>query len=58
MLRIAERRRIYEAKIDAVQHYATNQELCRTQSLVSYFGESDATPCGVCDICLKKNPAA
>lgn len=54
MLRIAERKRIYEAKIDAVQRYAGNHDTCRTQSLVSYFGEENPEPCGVCDVCLKK----
>lgn len=54
MMRIAERRRIYEDKIDAVQHYAITDDKCRTQTLVSYFGETDPTPCGVCDVCLKK----
>ncbi|UYQ93294.1 RecQ family ATP-dependent DNA helicase [Chitinophaga horti] len=54
MLRIAERRRIYEAKIDSVTRYATNTDICRTQSLVTYFGEAGGEPCGVCDVCLRK----
>ncbi len=29
--------------------------ICRSQQLLHYFGQIDAKPCGVCDICLEKN---
>lgn len=31
--------------------YAENP-FCRSQQLLKYFGELDAKPCGVCDVCL------
>lgn len=30
-------------------------EICRSQQLLHYFGQTDAEICGVCDICLEKN---
>lgn len=27
---------------------------CRSQALLSYFGESDSQPCGICDYCLER----
>lgn len=34
--------------------YAKEQNICRSQFLLNYFGEKNAAPCGQCDICLKK----
>ena len=33
--------------------YADNERFCRSQMLLGYFGETDAQPCGMCDICLQ-----
>lgn len=49
-----ERRKAMETRIEAVSAYARNNNQCRTQQLVAYFGEKDALPCGVCDVCVKK----
>lgn len=50
--RIAERRALSLDKARAVNAYLTNEVLCRTLSLLSYFGEDKEEPCGVCDVCL------
>ncbi len=42
-------------KLDAVIHYAQSTQLCRSQILLKYFGESNSKSCGVCDVCLAKN---
>jgi ATP-dependent DNA helicase RecQ len=42
-------------KLEAVIHYAQSTQLCRSQILLKYFGESNSKSCGVCDVCLKKN---
>ncbi|KAA2245650.1 RecQ family ATP-dependent DNA helicase [Chitinophaga agrisoli] len=53
MERIAERRRVYTERLDAMFRYVRNKKTCRTQTLVTYFGEQESTPCGICDVCLK-----
>jgi ATP-dependent DNA helicase RecQ len=43
-----------EKRTASVINYITNQDRCRSQILLNYFGETDATDCTVCDICLAK----
>lgn len=31
--------------------YTNNDRICRSQQLLTYFGETDSSPCGVCDVC-------
>ena len=54
-----ERRRQFAERIGAMMRYATNDDKCRSQQLLGYFGEDTAQPCGHCDVCLdsKGNPA-
>ena len=39
-------------RLEAVFAYAADTERCRSVVLQEYFGQKDARPCGVCDICL------
>jgi len=48
------RKKDYSDRINAVIDYATNSSRCRSQILVSYFGETDSPPCGTCDVCKAK----
>ncbi|MBQ0154803.1 MAG: RecQ family ATP-dependent DNA helicase [Bacteroidales bacterium] len=41
----------YIDKLKAMVEYAKNQQFCRSQVLLSYFGEDNAASCGTCDIC-------
>lgn len=41
----------YTDKLKAMVEYAENQQFCRSQVLLSYFGEDNAASCGTCDIC-------
>ena len=43
----------YVDKLKAMVEYADNQLYCRSQLLLSYFGENDAVACKTCDICRK-----
>ena len=52
------RREAMEERIEAIAKYLRDQDTCRTQQLVAYFGEKDAQPCGVCDVCVKKQKGA
>jgi ATP-dependent DNA helicase RecQ len=35
--------------------YASGFNKCRSQMLLSYFGEKNASRCGQCDVCRKRN---
>ncbi len=41
----------FVSKIQAMLEYAEQNQFCREQLLLAYFGESDAVPCGRCDVC-------
>ena len=47
-------RQQYINKLKAMVEYADNQLYCRSQLLLSYFGEIDAATCGTCDVCRAK----
>jgi ATP-dependent DNA helicase RecQ len=49
-----DRRERYISRVKSVLDYAQEENICRSQLLLSYFGEKDTKPCGKCDICLKK----
>jgi len=42
----------YRVRIAAVIRYATDDRICRSRQLLSYFGETDSHDCGLCDVCL------
>ncbi len=44
---------IYRTKLESMLEYATQDNFCRSQVLLSYFGETDAPACGTCDVCRK-----
>ena len=49
-----QRKEHYTDKLKAMVEYADNQLYCRSQILLSYFGEHDAAACGSCDVCRSK----
>lgn len=51
-------RQQYIDKLKAMVEYADNQLYCRSQLLLSYFGETDADTCGSCDVCRQKAKTA
>lgn len=38
-------------RIDTMIAYSERDAGCRSQTLLWYFGEKDALPCGICDLC-------
>jgi ATP-dependent DNA helicase RecQ len=50
---IEQRKQIFRQKMEAVFHYAEAKH-CRSQMLLSYFDETNAHKCGVCDVCLEE----
>lgn len=49
-----DRKKRYSTKVESVLNYANEENICRNQILLTYFGEKNTKPCGVCDVCLKK----
>jgi len=42
-------------RMEAVLHYAESNFKCRSQLLLSYFGETTAERCNQCDVCIEEN---
>ena len=42
----------FRQRIAAVIRYATDDRICRSRQLLSYFGETASHDCGLCDVCL------
>lgn len=50
------RRKRHWERIQRAIAYAENP-ICRSQQLLAYFGEKEAEPCGICDVCLGRTKA-
>ena len=46
------RKRLISERFDSMVEYADNKLECRSVLLQRHFGDLDAQPCGICDICL------
>jgi len=42
-------------RMEWVIHYASTTHKCRSELLLSYFGEVETVRCGICDVCLERN---
>jgi len=49
-----DRRERYISRVESVLGYAQEENICRCQILLTYFGEKEIDPCGCCDTCLKR----
>jgi len=45
----------YIFRINAILDYVTGFNKCRSQLLLSYFGEQNVYRCGKCDVCKRRN---
>ena len=50
-----DRKREYQKRIDAMIYYSTQKLKCHSQVLLEYFGETESTRCGKCDVCRERN---
>lgn len=48
------RKRLINERFENMVIYASNQTECRSVVIQRYFGDLDAQPCGICDICIAK----
>ncbi len=49
-----DRRDRYISRVKSILDYAKEENICRSQLLLGYFGEKNTKPCSKCDICLKR----
>jgi ATP-dependent DNA helicase RecQ len=42
-------------RLEALINYTQETRKCRSQALLSYFGERNTKRCGMCDVCLERN---
>ena len=47
------RKKLMAERFENMIQYATQQTACRSVVMQQYFGDSQAEPCGVCDVCLQ-----
>lgn len=40
-----------ERRMQAMSWYVSQKEVCRSRSLLKYFGQEDSCDCGTCDVC-------
>ncbi|TXB67078.1 RecQ family ATP-dependent DNA helicase [Vicingus serpentipes] len=50
-----DRKEIAVKKMESVIYYAFSKHKCRSQILLSYYGEKESYRCGICDVCLERN---
>jgi ATP-dependent DNA helicase RecQ len=48
------RKKQVESRNGAFIQLLKNEEICRNQQMLGYFGEMDSEPCGRCDVCIQK----
>jgi ATP-dependent DNA helicase RecQ len=46
-----DRQKLFAEQLNAMVEYAEQNQFCREQVLLAYFGETSAIPCGHCDVC-------
>lgn len=52
-----ERRAAFATRLNSIIKYAVTDDKCRSRLLLEYFGETDATDCGCCDVCVARRAA-
>jgi ATP-dependent DNA helicase RecQ len=51
---LAERKKTYIEKMQAMMAYANPSDICRSRQLLEYFNDFSANDCGYCDVCIDK----
>ena len=47
-----DRKEFMSKRTEAIIDYTYSSETCRVEKMLRYFGETNARPCGTCDVCL------
>ncbi len=49
-----DRKTRFKKRLDSMLQYAFNEEECRNNLILKYFGKPTGTPCGACDVCKSR----
>ena len=44
--------KLKQDQVESVLRYINNDSICKSMQLLSYFGETNLKPCGICSVCL------
>lgn len=53
---IKQQNKLKETQVNAVIDYINNDDVCKSMQLLHYFGEQHPEPCGICSVCITKQP--
>lgn len=51
---ITQQNTLREKQVHTVIQYVNNHSVCKSQQLLTYFGETNVTDCGICSVCIQK----
>ncbi|GAA4301114.1 RecQ family ATP-dependent DNA helicase [Aestuariibaculum suncheonense] len=51
---IKQQNKLKEDQVNAILDYINNDAVCKSMQLLSYFGEIEMEPCGICSVCITK----
>src|SRR5690606_17935834 len=49
---INQQNELKQQQVKAMLQYVENDSVCKSMQLLTYFGEKNATSCGVCSVCV------
>lgn len=52
---IEQQNTLKQNQVNAILNYVENDSVCKSMQLLSYFGEKNINPCGICSACIKSN---
>jgi len=55
---IKQQNQLKQNQVEAMIDYIENDSVCKSMQLLTYFGETNTQPCGICSVCIKQKKAS
>ena len=52
---LEQQNKLKQSQVNSVINYISNNTTCKSLQLLSYFGEKNIKPCGICSVCMQQN---
>ncbi|WP_242206157.1 RecQ family ATP-dependent DNA helicase [Aestuariivivens insulae] len=52
---IEQQNQLKQEQVKAMLDYTNNDIICKSIQLLTYFGETNTNPCGICSVCISKD---